>query len=132
MTAKLAMFMVLAAGVAGCARNPPPPPPMAMAPEPPPMPAPEPVASGPVDGIYRGTSEATGQLARGCARPGPITINVARNNTFTVKGIRGRISPDGVVSHVGRGASLSGTVQNGNLDVTTTGRCEYHVTATKS
>ena len=131
MRATLAMFLLAAGTVAGCASNPPPPAPMAMAPEPAPMPMTQaPMMSGSMTGIYRGTSEAAGTLGRRCRRPGPVTVRVARNNTFTVLGIKGRISPDGTVSGMRRGPSLTGTVSNGSMDVTTGGRCHYHVTAT--
>ena len=134
MTAKYALLAILAAGVAGCARNPPPPPPMAMAPEPVPMTAPEPAParmSG-VEGVYRGTSEAVGTLARSCRAPGPVTVRVLRNNTFTALGMRGRIGPDGAISSTGGASNLSGNVQNGTMTLTTSGRCAYTVNATKA
>lgn len=133
MTAKYTLLAVLAAGIAGCARNPPPPPPMAMAPEPAPMPAPPPPARmSSVEGVYRGTSEAAGTLARSCRTPGPVTVRVLRNNTFTALGMRGRISPDGAISSTGRDSTLSGTVQNGTMTLTTSGRCAYTVNAAKA
>lgn len=132
MTVKLAMFAVLAAGLVGCASNPPPPPPMAMAPEPAPMPAPAPMRMGGIEGVYRGTSEASGTLARGCRAPGPVTVRVLRNNTFTALGMRGRIGADGAISSAGRGSALSGNVQGDTMTVSTTGRCAYNVTATKA
>ena len=133
MTAKLAMFAVLVSGVVGCARTPPPPPPMVMAPEPVPMMTPPaPMRMSSVEGVYRGTSEASGALARNCRAPGPVTVRVLRNNTFTALGMRGRIGADGVIASAGRGSELSGNVQNGTMTVTTTGRCAYNVTATKA
>ena len=131
MRAKLAMFLFATATLAGCASNPPPPPPMAMAPEPAPAPAPAPMMAGGMSGIYRGTSEAGSDNRRGCARGGAVTARVAANNTFSVLGLRGRINPDGTVSSAARrGGGLSGTVQNGTMDVNVTkGRCTYHVTA---
>ena len=134
MAAKYALFAVLAAGVAGCASNPPPPPPMAMAPEPAPVtaPPPPPARVSGVEGVYRGQSEAAGTLARGCRAPGPVTVRVLRNNTFTALGMRGRIGPDGAISSTGRGSSLSGNVQNGTMTLTTSGRCAYTVNATKA
>lgn len=134
MTFKYVTLAILAAGVAGCASNPPPPPPpMAMAPEPvTPVANTAPAAMSGMAGRYVGTSEANGTLARGCARPGPVTVTVLRNNTFTVKGMRGRINPDGTVAAAGRGSSLSGNVSNGTMTVTTTGRCAYTINATKA
>lgn len=132
MIAKLAMFAVVAAGVGACASNPPPPPPMAMAPEPAPMAAPAPMRMSGVEGVYRGTSEASGTLARGCRAPGPVTVRVLRNNTFTALGMRGRIGPDGAIASAGRGSALSGNVQGDTMTVSTTGRCAYNVVATKA
>ncbi len=130
MRANLAMFLLATGTLVGCASNPPPPPPMAMAPEPTMAPAPAPMMSA-MSGIYRGTSEAAAENRRGCARGGAVTARVAANNTFSVLGLRGRINPDGTVSSAARrGGGLSGTVQNGTMDVNVTkGRCSYHVTA---
>ncbi len=128
----LATILLAAGTLAACASNPPPPPPMApMADATPMTPAPAPMMSGPAAGVYRGTSEATGTLGRRCTRPGPVTVRVARNNTFSVLGMRGRVGPDGTVSS-GRRGGLSGTVANGSMDVNVSGRCGYHVTATKA
>ena len=137
MNVKYALFAVLAAGVAGCARNPPPPPPMAMAPEPAPVAAPASAPArtssvGSVEGVYRGTSEASGTLARTCRAPGPVTVRVLRNNTFTALGMRGRIGPDGAISSTGSDSTMSGTVQNGTMTLTTSGRCAYTVNAAKA
>ena len=85
-----------------------------------------------VEGVYRGTSEASGTLARGCRAPGPVTVRVLRNNTFTALGMRGRIGTDGAIASAGRGSELSGNVQGGTMNVTTTGRCAYNVVATKA
>ena len=132
MSAKLAIFAVLAVGAAGCARNPPPPPPLVMAPEPTPMVAPAPARMSSVEGVYRGTSEASGTLARNCRAPGPVVVRVLRNNTFTALGMRGRIGADGAIASAGRGSELSGSVQGDTMTVSTTGRCAYNITATKA
>ncbi len=130
MRAQIAMFLLAAGTVAGCAANPPPPAPMAdMTPVAPPVMAPAPMM-GPVDGIYKGTAEAVGTLGRGCAKPGAVTTRV-RGNTFVLKGIRARINADGTISNISRrGGTVSGTIANGVMDATTVaGRCSYHVTA---
>ena len=130
MRAQLAMFLVAAGTLAGCASNPPPPAPMAdMTPV-----APAPMTTpmmGPVDGLYSGRAEANGTLGRGCAKPGAVTTRV-RNNTFVLKGVRARVNADGTVSAISRrGGTVSGTINGGTMDVTTkAGRCSYHVTAT--
>ena len=131
MRAQIAMFLVAAGTIAGCASNPPPPAPMAMDPAPMAPMTPAPVMAGAVDGMYRGTAEAAGTLGRGCAKPGTVSTRV-RNNTFVLKGIRARVNADGTVSNISRrGGTVTGTINGGTMDVTTTaGRCSYHVTAT--
>lgn len=132
MTFKHATLALLAVGVSACASNPPPPPPMAMAPEPAPVAAQAPMRMSGMEGVYRGRSEATGTLARGCRAPGAVTVRVLRNNTFTALGMRGRINPDGSIASAGRGSTLSGSVQGGTMTLATTGRCAYSVNATKA
>lgn len=129
MRLNLAMFLLAAGTVAGCASNPPPPAPIASAPEPAPMPAAEPAVMS-MDGVYKGTAEAVGRLGRGCARPGAVSTTV-RRNVFVLKGIRGRVSADGTVHNASRrGGMLTGTLSNGTMDVTTkAGRCSYHIVA---
>ncbi len=129
MRLNLAMFLLAAGTLAGCASNPPPPAPMAAAPEPAPMPAPAPMMSS-VDGLYRGTSSYVGRH-HGCARAGAVSTRV-RNNVFVLQGIRARVGADGSVSSMSRrGGMVSGMVSNGSMDVTTkAGRCSYHVVAT--
>lgn len=129
MRLNLALFLLAAGTVAGCASNPPPPAPMAMAPEPAPMPAPAPVMMS-MDGVYKGTSEAVGTLGRGCARPGAVSTTV-RRNMFVLGGIHARVNADGNVHNTSRrGAMLTGTLSNGTMDVTTkAGRCSYHIVA---
>ena len=130
MRAQIAMFLIAAGTVAGCASTPPPAPMADMTPAAP-MTAPAPMMSGPVDGMYRGTSESNGTLGRGCRKPGAVTARV-RNNTVVVAGIRARINADGTVSNISRrGGTVSGTISNGTMDVTTkAGRCSYHIVAT--
>ena len=129
MRAQIAMFLIAAGTVAGCASTPPPPAPMAdMTPVAPVAPAP--MTMGPVDGIYKGMAEANGTLGRGCAKPGAVTTRV-RGNTFVIKGIRARVNADGTISNISRrGGTVTGTIANGVMDATTTaGRCSYHITA---
>lgn len=134
MRAQLAMFLVLAAGVAGCASNPPPPPPMAMAPEPAPMPAPAPMAAGAMDGMYRGTVESGADNAARCRKMAPTASARVRGNMFALGGARGRVAADGTLgSAARRGAGLTGTLANGTLDATTmVGRCSYHYVLNKA
>ncbi len=129
MRLNLAMFLLAAGTLAACGSNPPPPAPMASMPEPAPMPAPAPAMMS-MDGTYRGTSEAVGRLGRGCARPGAVSTTI-RRNVFVLKGIRGRVNADGNVSNMSRrGGTMTGTLSNGTLDVTTkAGRCSYHIVA---
>ena len=131
MRAQIAMFLLAAGTVAGCASNPPPPAPMAdMTPA---APAPAPMTMGPVDGTYKGMAEAEGTLGRGCAKPGAVTTRI-HNNTFVIKGIRARVNADGTISNISRrGGTVTGTINNGALDVITkAGRCSYHITATNA
>lgn len=132
MRANLAVFLVLAAGVAGCARPAPPPPPM-VAVEPAPMPAPAPVATGPIDGVYKGAVMANEDSPRRCRKVTTATTRV-RNNAFQLAGMRGRVGPDGAVTGAGpRGATMTGSLNNGTLDVTTmAGGCGYHYTLSHS
>ncbi len=130
MRAQIAMFLIAAGTVAGCASNPPPPAPMADMTPVAPM-APAPVTMGPVDGTYTGMAEADGTLGRGCAKAGAVTTRV-RNNTFVIKGIRARVNADGTISNISRrGGTVTGTLANGAMDLMTkAGRCSYHITAT--
>lgn len=131
MRAQIAMFLIAAGTVAGCASTPPPPAPMAdMTPAAAPM-APAPMMMGSVDGTYSGMAEAEGTLGRGCAKPGAVTTRV-RNNTFVIKGIRARVNADGTITNISRrGGTVTGTINNGAMDLLTkAGRCSYHVTAT--
>ena len=134
MRAQLAMFLVLAGGVAGCSSSPPPPP-MAMAPEPAPMAAPASatMAAGPMDGLYRGTGEGGNGSGRGCRRPPTATARV-RGSAFALGGLRGRVAADGTVSAASRrGGSMTGTVSGSTMDVNETiGRCSYHYVLNKA
>ena len=136
MRSKLAMFLVLAGGVAGCASNPPPPPPMAMAPEPAPMPAPAPapMASDGMVGTYSGTVEAGADNGARCRKMGSSATARVRGNGFTLGGMRGRVAPDGTITSAARrGGSMTGTLANGTLDATETmGRCSYHYVLNKA
>ena len=135
MRTKLAMFLVLAGGVAGCASNPPPPP-MAMAPEPAPMPAPAPapMTSDAMAGTYKGTVEAGADNGARCRKMGSSATARVRGNGFTLGGMRGKVAPDGTVSSAGRrGSGMTGTLANGTLDTTATmGRCSYHYVLNKA
>jgi len=138
MRAQLAMFLVLAGGVAGCSSSPPPPP-MAMAPDPVPMAAPmraparTPVAAGPMDGTYSGTVEPGGSNGRGCRRPPSATARV-RGSAFALGGLRGQVAADGTVSAASRrGGTMTGTVSGNTMDVNETiGRCSYHYVLNKA
>lgn len=132
MRVNLAVFLVLAAGVAGCASTPPPPPPMAAV-EPAPMPAPAPVMTGPIDGVYKGPVMAGENSPRRCRKMTTASTRV-RSNSFQLAGMRGQVGPDGTVSGGGRrGATMTGTLNNGTLDVMTmTGGCSYHYTLSHS
>ena len=126
MRTKLAIFLVLAGGVAGCASTPPPPPPMAMAPEP--APAPAPVAMN-MDGTYNGTVEAGADNGRRCRKMTTATATV-RGKTFKVGGMTGRVGEDGTLSSAGRKTgTVTGTLANGTLDMNSmVGKCSYHYT----
>jgi len=136
MRTKLAMFLVLAGGVAGCASSPPPPPPMAMAPEPAPMPAPAPapMTSASMAGAYTGTVEAGADNGARCRKMGSSATARVRGNAFTLGGMRGKVAPDGTVSSAARrGGSMTGTLTNGTLDATETmGSCSYHYVLNKA
>ncbi len=133
MRTKLAMFLVLAGGVAGCASNPPPPPPMAMAPEPAPAPAPAPMTPVSMAGSYTGTVEAGADNGARCRKMGTSATARVRGNAFTLGGMRGKVAPDGTVSSAARRGSMTGTLTNGTLDATETmGNCSYHYVLNKA
>lgn len=133
MRAKLAMFLVLAGGVAGCASNPPPPPPMAMAPEPAPMAAPAPMPAGDMAGTYRGTVEASADNGPRCRKMAPTATARVRGNTVTMGSTRVTVGSDGALSGGRRGPKVTGTLANGTLDATTmVGQCSYHYTLNKA
>lgn len=133
MRTKLAMFLVLAGGVAGCASNPPPPPPMAMAPEPAPMPAPAPMTSTSMAGSYTGTVEAGADNGARCRKMGSSATARVRGSAFMLGGMRGKVAPDGTLSSAARRGSMTGTLTNGTLDATETmGSCTYHYVLNKA
>lgn len=133
---KLAMFLVLAGGVAGCASNPPPPPPMAMAPEPAPMAAPmtpAPMMSDSMAGRYTGTVEAASSNRRSCRRMGPTASASVRGRSITMGGVRAVVSRTGALSGVRRGAKVTGTMSGDTIDaMATIGRCRYHYVLNKA
>jgi len=127
MRTKLAMFLVLAGGVAGCASNPPPPPPMAMAPEPAPAPAPAPSPTA-MNGTYKGAVEAGADNGPRCRKMTTATATV-RGKTFKAGGMTGRVGDDGALSSAGKAGGVTGTLANGTLDMNSTvGKCSYHYT----
>ncbi len=134
MRTKLAMFLVLAGGVAGCSSSPPPPP-MAMAPEPAPMaaPAPAPMASDSMNGMYRGNVEASADNGPRCRRMAPTASASVRGKNVTMGGMRATVGDDGALTGGRRGPKLTGTLANGTIDATTMiGRCSYHYTLNKA
>jgi len=128
MRAHIAAFIVLAVGVAGCASTPPPAPMAAV--EPAPMPPPAPMMTGPVAGMYKGPVVATDDSRASCRRMPATASTRVRNNAFALGGMRGKIGPDGsVMSSARHGATMTGMLTNGTLDVTTMSRgCGYHYT----
>lgn len=134
MRTKLAMFLVLAGGVAGCSSSPPPPP-MAMAPEPAPMaaPAPAPMTSDSMNGMYRGSVEASADNGPRCRRMAPTASASVRGKNVTMGGMRATVGDDGALMGGRRGPKLTGTLANGNIDATTMiGQCSYHYTLNKA
>ncbi len=127
MHAKFAVFLVLAAGVAGCASTPPPAP-MAMAAEPAPPPAP--AMTGPVNGMYKGPVVSSDDSNARCRKMPAMARTQVRNNMFMLGGMRGQIGADGSVMSTARhGATMTGMLANGSLDVTTMSHgCGYHYT----
>lgn len=133
MRTKLLTFLFMAGTVVGCASNPPPPPPMAEAP--PPAPAPAPAPMGPMAGLYRGTPELAADAPASCAKMSrPVSVRVARNNTFVLGGMRGSVGPDGsVTSRGGRNMSMMGMASASGLEITQMrGQCSYRYMLTKS
>ena len=132
MRAKIAVFVVLAAGVAGCASTPPPPPPMAAV-EPAPAP-PAPMMTGPVDGMYKGPVVSTDDSRPRCRKLPATASTRLRNNRFVLGGMQGMVGPDGnVTARARKGATMTGTLANGSLDVTTMNHgCGYHYTLAHS
>jgi hypothetical protein len=132
MRAKIAVFLVLAGGVAGCASTPPPAP-MAMA-EPAPMPAPMPAMTGPVAGTYKGPVVATDDSRASCRKMPASASTRVRDNTFMLGGMRGKVASDGSVMATPRhGSTMTGSLNNGTLDVTTMSHgCGYHYTLAHS
>ena len=126
MHAKLAMFLVLAGGVAACSS--PPPPPMAMAPEPAPMPAPMPAPRAAARGaVYRGTVEASADNPATCRHMGPAATARVNGRTAVIGGTRMTVGADGALSGGRRGPAVTGTLANGTIDATTkVGNCSYH------
>ena len=131
MRANIAVFLILAGGVAGCASTPPPPPPMAAVE---PAPPPAPMAMGPVNGLYKGSVASTDDSAPRCHKmPVSATARV-RNDKFMLGGAHGKIGPDGTVTSIAaHGTNVTGTLANGSLDVTTMRHgCGYHYTLAHS
>lgn len=136
MRTKLAMFLVLAGGVAGCSSSPPPPP-MAMAPEPAPMaapaPAPAPMASSGMNGMYRGSVEASADNGPRCRKMAPTASASVRGKNVTMGGMRAMVGNDGALMGGRRGPKVTGTLANGTIDATTMiGSCSYHYTLNKA
>ncbi len=136
MRTKLAMFLVLAGGVAGCSSSPPPPP-MAMAPEPMPMaapaPAPAPMASSGMNGTYRGSVEAGADNAARCRKMAPTASASVRGKNVTMGGMRATVGSDGALVGGRRGPKVTGTLANGTIDATTMiGDCSYHYVLNKA
>ena len=133
MRLKLITGILLAGTVVGCAGKPPPPPaPMA---EPAPAAAPAPMAQGPFDGTYRGTPQLSADSPASCRKvTRPVTVRVAKNNTFSMMNQRGSIGPDGTVtSRARRGMGMTGNATNSGLTLTTMdGRCTYTTDFSKS
>ena len=131
MRTKLAMFLVLAGGVAGCASTTPPPPPMAMAPEPAPMAAPA-VAKAPMRSargvtMYKGTVEAAAENGPRCRKMGPDATARVSGRSVVLGGTRVMAGTDGALSGARRGPTVTGTMSNGTIDATTkVGACSYH------
>ncbi len=132
MRTKLAMFLVLAGGVASCSSSPPPPP-MAMAPEPAPMAAPAPMASGGMNGMYRGSVEASADNGPRCRKMAPTASASVRGKNVTMGGMRAMVGNDGALMGGRRGPKVTGTLANGTIDATTMiGSCSYHYTLNKA
>lgn len=129
MRSKLAIFLVLAGGIAGCASTPPPPPPMAAV-EPPPPPAPAPMMSAPMEGMYKGPVVSTEDSGPRCRKMPATASTRLRNDSFTLAGMHGKVGPDGTVTSMARrGMTMTGMLTNGTLDVTTMAHgCGYHYT----
>jgi len=126
MRAKIAVFLALAGVVAGCASTPP----VMVAAEPAPMPLPAPMMTGPVAGMYKGPVVATDDSRARCHRMPATASTSVRNDSFVLGGLRGKIGSDGGVTSAGRrGATMTGMLNNGTLDVTTMNHgCGYHYT----
>lgn len=133
MRAQTAVFLVLAAGVAGCASTPPPPPAIAAV-EPAPMPAPAPAMTGPVNGIYKGSVASTDDSSPRCHKMPVMATTRVRNDRFVLGGLHAKVGPDGSVMGVAHhGPTVSGMLANGSLDVTTMSHgCGYHYTLAHS
>ncbi len=133
MRAQIAVFLVLAGGVAGCASTPPPPPAMAAV-EPAPMPPPAPAMTGPVNGVYKGAVAATDDSSPRCRKMPAMATTRVRNDHFVLGGMPAKVGPDGSVMGTARhGATMTGMLANGSLDVTTMSHgCGYHYTLTHS
>lgn len=133
MRAQIAVFLVLAAGVAGCASTPPPAPTMAAA-EPAPSPPPAPMTNEPVSGMYKGPIASTDDSRPRCRKMPAMASTRVSNNSFVLGGIHAKIGQDGnVVGRARSGTTMTGTLANDSLDVTTMGRgCGYHYSLARS
>ncbi len=132
MRAQIAVFLVLAAGVAGCASTPPPSPTMAAAEPAPPPPAP--MMNRPASGMYKGPIASTDDSRPRCRKMPAMASTRVSNNSFVLGGIHAKIGQDGnVVGRARNGTTMTGTLANDSLDVTTMGRgCGYHYSLARS
>ncbi len=133
MRAQIAVFLVLAAGVAGCASAPPPAPTMAAA-EPAPSPPPAPMVNGPASGMYKGPIASTDDSRPRCRKMPAMASTRVSNNRFVLGGIHAKIGQDGnVMGRARNGTTLTGMLANDSLDVTTMGHgCGYHYSLARS
>ena len=96
------------------------------------MPPPTPAMTGPVNGMYKGPVASTDDSGPRCRKMPAMASTRVRNNRFVLAGMQGMVGPDGNVTAKARnGATMTGMLANGSLDVTSTSRgCGYHYTLT--
>ena len=142
MIAQRIVAATLAGALAGCTTdNPPqamgaPPPPVAPAAATAVAPSSAAMASGSVDGAYKGSMAMTRNGGGQCTNPGEITLRVrdrtVRSSFGPTVRLEAKVQPDGTFSTQSGRTTFSGTVQGGRLEAEIGNEyCSYHYSLTR-